>query len=287
MELDLDDPERLGHSTLADGRRLAWAEWGSPRGTPVLLCPGAAISRHLGISARAVAALGVRLISVDRPGLGASTPAPGRTLADFAADVGELVELRGLGRPALIGNSQGAPFALACAAAGITRALALVSASDEVAVPEIREALPPHLRDLVDLVATDPDGATAVLRRFDAEAMWDLVMTGAPPSDRAVYCTRDFERAYRTALREGFGQGPEGYVRDTLLAMSRWVIPLAHIGIPVDIWYGEQDTSHSPDNGATLTGRIPGAHRTVVPGIGGAVLWTHARPILDTLVAHG
>ena len=162
MELSLDAPERLGHSTLADGRRLAWAEWGSPRGTPVVLCPGAAISRHLGISARAVAALGVRLISVDRPGLGASTPAPGRTLADFAADVGELVELRGLGRPALIGNSQGAPFALACAAAGIARALVLVSASDEVAAPEFRNALPPHLRDLLDLVATDTDGATAV-----------------------------------------------------------------------------------------------------------------------------
>ena len=287
MELSLDAPERLGHSTLADGRRLAWAEWGPPRGTPVVLCPGAAISRHLGTSARAVAALGVRLISVDRPGLGASTPAPGRTLADFAADVGELVELRGLGRPALIGNSQGAPFALACAAAGTTRALALVSASDEVAAPEFRDALSPNLRDLVDLVATDPDGAAAVLRRFDADAMWDLVVTGAPPSDRAVYCTPDFERAYRTALREGFGQGPEGYVRDTLLAMSRWPIRLAHIGIPVDVWYGEEDTSHSPDNGVTLTRRIPGAHRHVVPGIGGAVLWTHARPILETLVAHG
>jgi pimeloyl-ACP methyl ester carboxylesterase len=207
MELNLDAPERLGHSTLADGRRLAWAEWGSPRGTPVLLCPGAALSRHLGISARAVAALGVLLISVDRLGLGASTPARGHTLADFAADVGELIELRGLGRPALIGTSQGAPFALACAAAGITRALALVSASDEVAAPQFRSALPLHLRDLLDLVATDPDGATAVLRRFDADAMWDLVMTGAPPCDRAVYRAKSFERAYRTALREGSPKG--------------------------------------------------------------------------------
>ena len=287
MQLSLDAPERLGQSTLADGRRLAWAEWGPPRGTPVLVCPGAAISRHLGISAAAVAALRVRLVSVDRPGLGASTPAPGRTLADFAADIGELVELRGLGHPALIGNSQGAPFALACAVAGIARALALVSASDEVAAPEFRSALPPPLRDLVDLVATDTDGATAVLRRFDADAMWDLVTTGAPPCDRAVYCTSSFEGAYRTALREVFAQGPEGYVRDTLLAMSPWPIPLAHIGIPVDVWYGEEDVSHSPDNGATLTGRIPGARRHVVPGIGGAVLWTHARPILDTLVALG
>jgi pimeloyl-ACP methyl ester carboxylesterase len=69
--------------------------------------------------------------------------------------------------------------------------------------------------------------------------------------------------------------------------MSPWPIPLAHMGIPVDVWYGEEDMSHSPDNGATLTGRIPGAHRHDVPGIGGTVLWTHPRPILDTLVARG
>lgn len=253
----------------------------------MLLCPGAAVSRRMGISADAVAALEIRLISVDRPGLGASTPAPGRTFAGFAEDVRELVQLRRLGRPALVGNSQGAPFALACAAAGIVRALALVSAADEVAAPLFKSALPPHLRDLVDLVATDPDGATAVLRRFDAEAMWGLVTSGAPPCDRAVYSTPRFERAYRSALREGFAQGPAGYVHDTLLAMSRWPIPLARIAIPVDLWYGADDLSHSPDQGATLRDRIPNARRQVVPGIGGAVLWTHARPILGTLAGHG
>lgn len=54
-----------------------------------------------------LAALGVRLVSVDRPGLGASTPAPGRRFGDFADDIRRLAALRGLGRPAMIGNSQG------------------------------------------------------------------------------------------------------------------------------------------------------------------------------------
>jgi pimeloyl-ACP methyl ester carboxylesterase len=69
--------------------------------------------------------------------------------------------------------------------------------------------------------------------------------------------------------------------------MSRWPLPPRAQRDPVDVWCGEEDVSHSPDNGATLTGRIPGAHRHVVPGIGDAVLWTHPRPILDTLVARG
>ncbi|MGI5526577.1 alpha/beta fold hydrolase [Streptomyces syringium] len=70
-------PERLGRTRLPDGRMLAWAEWGPADGLPVLLCPGGATSRWLGFGADAVDALGVRLVSVDRPGLGASDPAPG------------------------------------------------------------------------------------------------------------------------------------------------------------------------------------------------------------------
>ncbi|MFI6866658.1 hypothetical protein [Nocardia sp. NPDC050406] len=35
------DPERLGTTELADGRTLAWSEWGPRDGTAVLFCTGA------------------------------------------------------------------------------------------------------------------------------------------------------------------------------------------------------------------------------------------------------
>ncbi|MFE6577617.1 alpha/beta fold hydrolase, partial [Streptomyces rochei] len=86
---------------------------------------------------------------------------------------------------------------------------------------------------------------------------------------------------------EGFAQGAAaGYARDTVLAMSRWPFALDAVTVPVDIWYGEEDTGHSPDNGALLATRIPGARRHVVPGIGGALLWTHAEPVLTSLLRH-
>ncbi|WSG05521.1 alpha/beta hydrolase [Micromonospora sp. NBC_01740] len=280
----VDDPVRLGESRLPDGRLLGWAEWGPPDGVPVLLCPGAATSRWLGFGADVVDALGVRLVSVDRPGLGSSTPAPGRTYADFAADIRDLVGLRGLACPAVVGNSQGAPFALACAEAGVAGALAIVAGADEVAAPEFAEALPAELRRLVDTTAVDPAGAEQIFAGFDADAMWDMVTSGSPEADLAVYREPGFEAAYRRALHEGFAQGPAGYARDTVLAMGRWPFDLAEITVPVDVWYGEQDTSHLPDNGATLAARIPGAVRHLVPGTGRAVLWTRAEPILRCLL---
>ncbi|NHI10028.1 alpha/beta hydrolase fold protein [Streptomyces sp. KO7888] len=280
-------PARLGETRLPDGRLLGWAEWGPQEGTPVLLCPGAATSRSLGFGPDAVAALGVRLVSVDRPGLGASTPAPGRTFADFAADVRELCARRGFDRPAVVGNSQGAPFALACAEAGLASALALVSAADEVAAPEFAAVLPAELRALTERAVHDPSGAEEFFAGFDAERMWDMVMDGSPDCDLAVYRDPGFSAAYRRALAEGFARGAAaGYARDTVLAMGRWPFALGSLALPVDIWYGEHDTAHSPDNGALLASRIPGARRRVVPGIGGALLWTHAEEILTSLT-HG
>lgn len=284
MSVSVDEPARLGTTELPDGRLLGWAEWGPLDGVPVLLCPGAATSRCLGFGTDVLEPLGVRLVSVDRPGLGASTPAPGRTFVDFAEDMRALVTARELGLPAVVGNSQGAPFALACAEAGLAAALAIVSGADEVAAPEFATALPAALRDIVDKVAQDAAAAERFFAGFTADAMWDMVVGGSPPSDVAVYRLPAFEAAYHRALTEAFAQGSAGYARDTVLAMSRWPLRLGEIAVPVDIWYGALDTSHSPDNGAWLATRIPGAHRHIVPETGGALLWTHAEQVLSTLL---
>ncbi|MGA5560957.1 alpha/beta fold hydrolase [Streptomyces platensis] len=280
----VDAPSRLGESALSDGRLLGWAEWGPVDGVPVLLCPGAATSRWLGFGAGVVEALGVRLVSVDRPGLGVSTPAPGRTFSDFAEDMRQLCVLRRLGRPVVVGNSQGAPFALACAAEAVASALAVVSGADEVAMPEFASVLDVDLRRLVERTAGDPAGAEAFFAGFTADAMWDMVMAGSPGCDLAVYQDPDFASGYRRALDEGFAQGAAGYARDTVLAMRRWPFALDEITVPVDVWYGEEDTSHSPDNGALLAARVPGAHHHLVPGAGGSLLWTHAESILTVLL---
>ncbi|HSP81344.1 MAG TPA: alpha/beta hydrolase [Myxococcaceae bacterium] len=144
------NPARLGQVRLPEGRRLGWAEWGPEEGTPVLLCSGAATSRWLGFGGDVVGQLGIRLLTVDRPGLGASDPEPGRTLDDWARDVRHLAEIRELPGLAVVGFSQGAPFALACAAAGCVSGVAVVSGSDELASPGFREILAPEVRRPVE-----------------------------------------------------------------------------------------------------------------------------------------
>lgn len=282
-------PDRLGATALPDGRALAWAEWGPAGGRPVLLCPGAATGRSLGFGAAAAARLGLRLISIDRPGLGASSPAPDRTLASFAADLATLCRARALGRPAVVGYSQGAPFALACAAAGAASAALVVAGTDELAHPALRPRLLPDVARLVDLAASDGAAAEAFFAGLDAQRMWDLILGTSQPADRAVYEAPAFAPHLRRALEEAFAQGPAGYARDARLAFSRWPFDPAAIAAPVELWYGALDSSpvHSPDHGATLTARIPGARRRVIDGEGGALLWTRADEVLEAVASLG
>ncbi|MET9432156.1 alpha/beta hydrolase [Streptomyces sp. NPDC003036] len=289
MDYGVWEPARLGRTRLLDGRALGWAEWGPADGDPVLLCPGAATSRWLGFGGGVLDSAGIRLISVDRPGLGASDPAPGRTLTSWAADIRHLIQERALGVPSAVGFSQGAPFALALAAGGLVNAVAVVSGSDELAHARFAHSLPPQVRDMVDAVAADPDAAEASFAGFgSADTLWDLILATSPEADRAVYTDPVFQHAFRRAMDEAFSQGPAGYARDTVLAMGRWPFDPADIAVPVDLWYGQQDTSpvHSPDRGESLTRMIPTATRHLVPAAAGSLLWTHAEAILHTLTAH-
>ncbi|WP_437299256.1 alpha/beta fold hydrolase [Sorangium sp. So ce426] len=280
------EPVRLGETALPDGRRLGWAEWGPEDGIPVLLCPGGATSRSMGFGGDVVDGLGVRLISVDRPGLGASDEAPGRTLDGWAQDIRRFLEARRLSGVAAVGFSAGAPFALACAAAGVVAGVAVVAGTDELANPVFADALAPDVRRLVELVATDAGRAEAFFSGFSAEAMWGFVLSTLADVDRAVYTAPVFERAYRRAMDEAFSQGPAGYARDTVLTMSPWPFDPGSIRAPVDLWYGARDTStvHSPDFGASLAGRLRAPERRVLPEAGGSLLWTHAEEILRSLL---
>ena len=101
----------------ADGRTLAVEEYGDPSGRPVLVHNGTPNSRFLYQHVVADgAAHGLRLIGYDRPGYGGSSPQPGRTVADCAADARAICAALGADRVAMWGISGGGPHVLACAA---------------------------------------------------------------------------------------------------------------------------------------------------------------------------
>src|SRR5215831_6537705 len=101
---------------LHDGRRLAFAEWGDPQGVTVFYFHGSPVSRLDCPDEVVTASSRVRLLTVDRSGIGGSDVLPRRTLADWPADVVELADALGVDAFAVTGWSAGGPYAAACAA---------------------------------------------------------------------------------------------------------------------------------------------------------------------------
>ncbi|TQL68690.1 pimeloyl-ACP methyl ester carboxylesterase [Nocardioides albertanoniae] len=268
----------------ANGCTLTGTSYGPVDGRPVLYLAGAATGREMSFGEDLLDARGVRLITMDRPGMGGSTPDPDRTVASTADDYRTF--LAGvLGEESLpvpvVANSQGGLFGLAAAERGWASVLVLVSAADEVAHPAVRALLPASARMLPDLVAQHPMRARELLGSFTADSLRAMILDGSDPSDRAVYSEPDFARRFTAALEQGFANEGAGYVVDTMAAMAAWPIDLSRISCPVTVLYGALDGTHSPDQGVTLASRIPGARRTLIPDAGGALLWTHPDVVLD------
>ena len=102
---------------LADGRELEYLIEGPADGIPLVFhhgTPGAAV--RFAPLAEAAERYGLRLVSPGRPGYGASTPQPGRSISDVAADVSSLLDAIGADRFLSLGLSGGGPHSLACAA---------------------------------------------------------------------------------------------------------------------------------------------------------------------------
>lgn len=82
--------------TLSDGRKLGYADYGDPNGKPILYqhgIPGSRIeaTRYHDLGKE----LGLRIVSIDRPGYGWSTPFSeygARSVKTWAEDVGALTE---------------------------------------------------------------------------------------------------------------------------------------------------------------------------------------------------
>ncbi len=101
---------------LLDGRALSYREYGQSNGVPVLFLHSVlSNSMLLPQEGKEAARLGARLIVIERPGTGHSTPHLGMTFDSVGGDLVYLIDQLGIVDIYISGRSSGAPFALAAA----------------------------------------------------------------------------------------------------------------------------------------------------------------------------
>jgi pimeloyl-ACP methyl ester carboxylesterase len=110
-----------------DGRTVGITDYGTRGDTAVLWCHGGPGSRREPAYLRVVAReAGLRIVGIDRPGYGLSTPQPGRTIAGWVPDALAVADHLDIDRFVTVGLSTGGAYALAIAALASNRVIGVV-----------------------------------------------------------------------------------------------------------------------------------------------------------------
>lgn len=277
--------------TLHDGRRLCYAEYGAPRGLPVIFMHGLFGSRFQRHPNEAIAAgLGVRLIIPERPGFGNSDFQPGRRLADWPADVAELIAALHLDTYAIAGISGGGPYALACAALLDPVAVAIVSGVGRVErFADGREVAWQH-RLLFTLARTSgalvhvPVGLMALGLRHDPQRFFTVLESSVSRQDRNILQRPEVRALLLKDMRTAMAQGARGLAHEVRILSQPWELPLAHINCPVDIWHGTDDPWVPQRMAAALARELPQAQLHWLKDAGHFLALDYWERILATLV---
>ncbi len=193
----------------------------------------------------------VRLIGVDRPGMGLSDFMPGRTILDFVADVIELVDVLGFDRFAIEGISSGGVYAIACAYKLPQRltACSLISGMGSLegglagmklrnrAALMVAKYIPWMLRPLLwGIIGRYRKNET----KFDASFLKMVREMSAP--DQKLYLNPEVRKHLVAATMEAFRYGMRGVAFDGRLLSQSWGFHLNEITCNnIYLWHGELD----------------------------------------------
>jgi pimeloyl-ACP methyl ester carboxylesterase len=233
---------------LSDGRLLAYSEWGDPDGAPVFHfhgLPGSRLERWGGEAAYGSA--GIRLITVDRPGIGRSDPKQHRTLLDWADDIEQLADALTISRFAVTGHSAGGAYALACAYRLPERVgcAALVGGVPKLDRPDgidqlgvahhwrVAREYPVLMRANYRVLATTI--------RFAPRLGLSLVFGRVAEADHALVDRPELRRRFREAVLEAARPGVRFLVDDMRVLMQPWGFEPGDVSSDVHLWHGGDD----------------------------------------------
>ncbi|KAF2664925.1 alpha/beta-hydrolase [Microthyrium microscopicum] len=262
--------------TLPDGRKLGYAQYGSPTGKPIIILHGLAASRLDGAYFHEDAkSLNARIIGLDRPGMGLSSPQPTRKLLDYPKDVQLLTEHLKLDDYAVIGISGGGPSVLACAKELPPTKLKAAAVVVGLGPPDIgmsgaqfvnRLGFPYGFRFC-------PEFLNRWFWRLDAygrvdlsdEKRLEMVLESVEKSkskmskeELAIMRDKNMHRLGLSTTREGFRQGYSGVLLDGKLCCLPFGFRAQDIrpDLPIHLWYGKQDINVPPNHGVQLADRL-------------------------------
>jgi pimeloyl-ACP methyl ester carboxylesterase len=283
---------------LKDGRTLGFAEYGDPKGEPMLEFHGCPSSR---LEARNYdeggKKLGARVLGIDRPGFGISTYVKGYRIVDWPADVIEFADALGLKRFVVAGISSGSPYALVCARFIPERlkGCAVVSGVPPLAVKgeklDASQFLGSEELILARLAKSVPFVARAICRyavwqiRKDPVTAWQK-LKGHTASDIEILKRPEVKQHFRDMVVEACRNGVRGPVDSIALELRDWGFSLSDITMQVNIWHGEFGSMVFPTGAKYVASKLRNPNLHILANVGHiSLVVERAEDVLRELLA--
>lgn len=277
--------------SLGDGRQLGYDEHGSPDGKPVLFmhgCPGSRLDWLMLDPDNHAAELNVRIIAVDRPGMGLSDFQHGRNLLDWPDDVAELADALRLDQFAVLAVSGGGPYGEVCAyelPGRLTRTAIVCGMGPREAPGSIEGSswtLPGKSSITRKLILI----MMAQTVRSRPEKLEPQFLAALSEPDRELLEERpELLQKSIGSWQEAFHQGTGGVQLESALYTQPWGFQLQDISGDVHLWHGENDNNVLDSVGQYVAQAIPNCQANFLADEGHFSLpVNHMRAILGTLV---
>jgi pimeloyl-ACP methyl ester carboxylesterase len=241
--------------SLEDGRKLAWADYGDPRGGPVLFFHGGGSSLvEAACFHREGQEHGIRLIAPSRPGAWQSSPKRSMEALDYAADCVELAGHLGIGKFVTTGNSNGGLFTMAVAYALPERIIgaAPINATSPIADPAVRRMAPRSLKSAMWSMKYMPWLAPWSVRSALKSGRYATLIPAATEPEIAQLFIDSMSHIEK-----------ESYALELDLGSRYWGFDHRAVRCPVRILYGENDSSRYL--GDTWARELPNGQHITIP----------------------
>ena len=289
-------PRIEGSVSVAPGRRLGFAEFGPPDGRPVVWLhgtPGA--RRQIPVEARAFADKnGLRIVGIDRPGIGSSTPHLYDSILGFTTDLGRLADALGIQELMVIGLSGGGPYALAAGYAmpDRVRAVGILGGVAPTVGPDAIDgglvSVASHVRSVLSAgrvpIGYALAGALRVARPLASPAL-DLFARFSPEGDRLLLTRPEFKAMFLDDLLNGSRKQASAPLSDVLLFTCDWGFRIEEVSVPVRWWHGDADNIVPLAHGQHVVASLPNAQLITQAGQSHLGGMGAAEEILATLKA--
>jgi pimeloyl-ACP methyl ester carboxylesterase len=263
-----------------DGRKLAFLEVGDPDGPLVIHNHGGPSSRlEARLLAEPASKNQLRLVCVDRPGMGQSTSQKERTYSGWADDLVAIADTLGYREFGVTGWSEGGPWALAAAAYIDPARLRHVSSIAPGSYGAFGDNSAAQYLSKVDafggrLALNFKPGFRLMYaalglsaKRFQ-KGFVEQIRNNLSGYDQKLLDEPKIATAFGEACAECFAHGSDGLVRDAELLYRRWAFAVSDIQRPVHLWQGLDDKLVPDPINKAVADAMPGSVWHPVEGAG-------------------